>query len=418
MSDDKQPIIIKKKKGHGHGHHGGAWKIAYADFVTAMMAFFLLMWLLNATSEEQKRGIADYFSPVSVFEQKGYSGGAMGSQMATIEGAFDGRGPSERALTPVPGSVGPEKRDEPGADEKTGENEEKSDEDNDKDITADQKPSDKNGKSDISEENALEAFQKMEQEQFAKAEEDIKQAILEDETLEGMINHLMIEKTEDGLRIQLLDQDGKAMFPSGGAKMHDHTLKLLEKIANIVVKLDKKIYISGHTDSSQYKSTTYSNWELSTDRANASRRALVDKGVPSNLIESVVGKADREHLDPANPESPRNRRISITLLKSKFESSSLNSDVIPIQEADPVNKPITQPKPSSPTPAEPIKQEDTHEEQEINQESNKQTPSIIDLESQPETIPEQETPSETKNNPVEEEIEEDEVEIIDIPFSL
>lgn len=332
--EDKAPIIIKKKGGHGeHGHHGGAWKIAYADFVTAMMAFFLLMWLLNATSEEQKRGIADYFSPVSVFEVKGYSGGSMGSQAASVQGAFDGRGPPEQNLTPTPGSIGPEERIEPGKESII--IAETIDENNDgiadslkgEEAEDAEEPKEHEEKTEVEkvkelEEKALEeALKEKEEKLFQEAAKELEKAIAETPDLKGLLDNLMIEQTDEGLRVQLFDQDGEAMFPLGSADMYEPAKKLLEQIAKVIIKLNKEIMISGHTDAKPYATAFgYSNWELSSDRANASRRILVNYGVDEVLLNRVQGRADKELLDPKNPTNPKNRRITITILKDKYIS--------------------------------------------------------------------------------------------------
>lgn len=397
MSDELAPIIIKKKKGHGHGHHGGAWKIAYADFVTAMMAFFLLMWLLNATSEEQKRGIADFFSPVSVFEIRGFSGGAMGSKSVAVEGAFDGRGPPEQTLTPMPGSVGKEERTEiimkeehKGIESSSGNADEANNADGNKVAVdsgwRDVKPSElsdqevvaipiivkeKSDESDQTAENEtegsgnnqsgnakvsdnagsghdteylkneayrqarIEDLKALEEQQFKNAEEDLRKAISEDEELKEFGDSLVVTRTEVGLRIQIVDQHEVAFFPNGQSEMYEHTKKMLLKIAKIIRSLDKRVLISGHTDAKPFRTDNgYSNWELSTDRANASRRELVKLGVDQKLISRVVGLADRDPIDSKNPESPVNRRISITLLRSDFSKTNIEDDISPKNEQE------------------------------------------------------------------------------------
>jgi chemotaxis protein MotB len=299
------PIIIKKviRGGHG-GHHGGAWKVAYADFVTAMMAFFLLLWLLQATTEEQKLGIADYFAPASISRSTSGSGGVMGGRTFTKDGASPNDRTPVGVMVQIP--TNPPDWDNTGdpeeavATEQTGPG-----------GTAEGSPQEPD-------EEALEAFlQKREEEQFAAAESNLRQAIDNVPELRDMVNNLVIDETDEGLRIQIVDEAGESMFASGSAEMYDHTKKLLTLIVDVIKQMPQQIAIKGHTDSVPYQNANgYSNWELSTDRANSSRRALIEGGLPPERISSVVGRADQEHLDPADSTSPRNRRISIILLRT------------------------------------------------------------------------------------------------------
>jgi chemotaxis protein MotB len=290
-----QPIIIKKKKGHGHGHHGGAWKVAYADFVTAMMAFFLLMWLLNATTQVQRMGIANYFSPVTVTKVNiSGSGGVLGGTVVSPEGAMK----SDR----TPPSVSPAMR--PPAESLEGE---------DNEYPA----SSPNPKDDTKLEDAL---KKKENEVFKSVESQLRSAVQNDAELQKMAENLMIDRTPEGLRIQILDKDQVEMFSVGSAKMYDYTQKILYKVAQAVAQLPNKISISGHTDGRQYSpSATYTNWELSSDRANAARRVIVGAGIPEDRIARVQGKADREHLVKGDPMDAKNRRLSIVLLTELHE---------------------------------------------------------------------------------------------------
>ncbi len=155
-----------------------------------------------------------------------------------------------------------------------------------------------------------------EAEQFAKAEQALRQAIEEVPELESLINNLLIDQTPEGMRIQIVDAEGKSMFPLSSARMYEHTRKLLGLVADAVRTLPQQIAVKGHTDAAPFVNDNgYSNWELSTDRANSSRRALIEAGLPTARIASVVGLADTEHLDEDDPFSPRNRRISIILLR-------------------------------------------------------------------------------------------------------
>ncbi len=296
-------IIIKKVKKVAHAHHGGAWKVAYADFVTAMMAFFLLLWLLQATTEEQKLGIADYFAPSSVSRSTSGSGGLMGGNTFTKTGARPSDQSPVGVMIQLP--TNPPDWDNDGdpvestATEETGAG------------------GQDEGAPEESEAERIEALlAKREEEQFAQAEEALRAAIESVPELQSLVNNLLIDQTPEGLRIQIVDEEGKSMFPSGSAKMYDHTRKLIRLVVDAVKQLPQRVAIKGHTDGAPFiNDQGYSNWELSTDRANSSRRALLEAGLPAGRIASVIGLADTEHLDQDDPLSPRNRRISIILLR-------------------------------------------------------------------------------------------------------
>jgi chemotaxis protein MotB len=303
-SGGKRPIIvIKKIKKIAGGHHGGAWKVAYADFVTAMMAFFLLLWLLNVTTKDQKSGIADYFKPTVASVQTSGAGGVMGGMSMTTEGA-KATDPKDQATTENRPSDVEQDADDPGQEKNTPAK-----------PTQDQ-------------------FEKMkseeEQQQFQQAMKDIKQAINNDNDLKDLAKNLIVDMTPEGLRIQIVDQQGKSMFPSGSAQMYDDTNKLIAKVAQIINKMPQKISIQGHTDAVPYgASATYDNWNLSADRANASRQALIKAGLPDARIANVAGKADKEALFPKDPTSPQNRRISIILLRDHPEGAGAQPAVTP-----------------------------------------------------------------------------------------
>lgn len=287
MADEKAPVIVIKKvvKGGG-GHHGGAWKVAYADFVTAMMAFFLLMWLLNATTEEQRQGISEYFdpTPMEVSSSTSGAGGVMGGLTVSTEGA--------RASDVQP-------------------------------IVHNNNPPSPNVKMQIDPEQMkkeeLQAeLEKRENADFEQVKDKIKQAIQQSE-LKDLAKNLMVDMTPEGLRIQIVDQDGESMFPSGSARPYEKTVKLIEMVASIIKSMPNQISVRGHTDSVPYaKGADYTNWELSADRANASRRVLLESGIESKKLSNVVGKADTEHLKPETPKDPQNRRISIILLRESL----------------------------------------------------------------------------------------------------
>jgi chemotaxis protein MotB len=307
------PIIIKKVKKGGHAaHHGGAWKVAYADFVTAMMAFFLLLWLLNVTTDVQKRGIADYFDPSLASRSNSGAGGVLGGRTIGQPGSqtqslarpsFDVDHSSPRKLT-----------------------EDDSDNDSNNEGESDGSGS---GTKDASTSNfdppaaklAPDELQKQlaqrEQKRFEEAKLALEQAVREVPELRALANNLLIDETPEGLRIQIVDQDKTPMYPLGSADMLDPAKKLLGLVAQVIAKMPNKISITGHTDATQYALTAkYTNWELSADRANASRREFIADGLPGSRIERVVGAADQDPLDKSDPAAPHNRRISIVLLRA------------------------------------------------------------------------------------------------------
>ena len=301
MAGNERPIIIKKiKKGGGHGHHGGAWKVAYADFVTAMMAFFLLMWLINTTSPEQKRGIADYFAPASVSQSTSGSGGILGGTAMSADGAQSaGMGammPNISAAAAQPGE-------------------------------SDTEPSDQSAASDaeVTEEALDKARALREQAEFASAEQSIRQAMQAMPELAELSKQLIIDQTPEGLRIQIVDQEGRPMFNGNSAEPSERARKLLKAVSSIVAKLPNRLSISGHTDATAPPSGK-SNWEVSSARADAARRLMQAGGVPQDRIYQVAGKAEAEPLFPDDPYLPGNRRISIVLLR---ESPVLPSDARP-----------------------------------------------------------------------------------------
>jgi len=302
--DNHATIVIKKVKKGGHGgHHGGAWKVAYADFVTAMMAFFLLLWLLNATTEEQKMGISNYFDPTAISRAtRSGSGGVLGGTSITVPGALKTASSPPQISTPQVArpqaeqteSIEPDSDDPENIESRLGSRE------------------DEEGV--MSQEVVEQLMREREQQQFEEAEAAIREAIEQTPELSEVGESLMIDATPDGLRIQLLDQERIALFPNGSAAMYEQTRQLLSKVAEIVAKLPNDIEVTGHTDSRQFApGSTYTNWDLSSDRANASRRVLVANGINEARISKVVGKADRDPLVADDPSDPTNRRISIVL---------------------------------------------------------------------------------------------------------
>ncbi|HRE60933.1 MAG TPA: flagellar motor protein MotB [Micropepsaceae bacterium] len=291
MAADGSIVIKKVKKVAGGGHHGGAWKVAYADFVTAMMAFFLLMWLINTTSPEQKRGIADYFAPQSVSESTSGSGGILGGTALGEDGA-KGEGTSAVVV-----EMAPTETAEPTDEVET-------------DVASGGPPSE------ISEETIDEAIAERERQEFEQAEMALRQAMQDMPDIAELSKNIIIDMTPEGLRIQLVDQEGRPMFEAGSAEPLERTRRLLREIAKVILRLPNRLNISGHTDSASFVGPNgYSNWELSADRANASRRILMQAGVPGDRIFQVSGKAGSEPLYPDDPYASPNRRISIVLLR-------------------------------------------------------------------------------------------------------
>lgn len=285
-----QQIIIKRVKKVAGGHHGGAWKVAYADFVTAMMAFFLLLWLLNAVTEEQLTGISNYFAPSMASKSQSGAGGILGGQVIG-QGAMQSQTSSPSLVQHLPPtSIGP------GGEDLTSQATE---------------PMDGMGEKEFKE-----ALAEREQAKFEKAQEVLEGAMKGIPELKQFQGSMLVDNTVEGLRIQITDQEGLAMFPSGSSAMYGHTKALMDLVGRVVNQLPNKISISGHTDSIPFRDPSgYTNWELSADRALASRRALVGAGVPESRIDRVVGRADTDPLVTNDPKGPRNRRISIILLR-------------------------------------------------------------------------------------------------------
>ena len=326
MAVGEQPIIIKKiKKGGGGGHHGGAWKVAYADFVTAMMAFFLLLWLLNAVTEEQKKGIAQYFRPTLAVQNTAATFTILTGQTQPIDEMSGGA------------SQDSDSEDEDQAMQQapaTGEGDKPQSLEGDKpDIGTGNEPEPGKGDKPVDLEEAEKAVAAAEQKQLEQIQQDIKKAIQDDPELKELEKNLKIDKTEDGIRIQLLDQEKISMFPSGSAAMNPRSKELLEKVAEVVKTLPNKIEISGHTDAKPYVGgDNYTNWELSADRANASRRVLVSAGISPDRLTMIKGRADTDPFVKTDPFDPQNRRISIVLLrqqKAPSDSGALMPASIP-----------------------------------------------------------------------------------------
>jgi chemotaxis protein MotB len=309
------PVIIKKIKKSDHGgHHGGAWKVAYADFVTAMMAFFLLLWLLNVTTDVQKRGIADYFEPTITSKSNSGAGGVLGGLTVgspgseTVSLSQPSFVPSQSALRqPAEGDQGNEGG---GA---------ASDSDQDNSAGAGMAPEDKK----LSEVEFQKQAAEREEKRFEEAKNALEAAVQGSPELQALARNLVIDETPEGLRIQLVDQDKSPMFPLGSADMLEPAKKLMGLVAQAIKKLPNKISITGHTDSTQYAlGAKYTNWELSADRANATRREFQNDDVPAERLSRVIGMADQDPINKADTSDPQNRRISIVLMRQNQDKAA------------------------------------------------------------------------------------------------
>ena len=294
MAGYDQPIIIKKVKKGGHGHHGGAWKIAYADFVTAMMAFFLLLWLISMTTPEQKEGLADYFAPANVSLSTSGSGGMMGGTALDTSGAkmagsaVDGM--RDVSMTPESQSHGTPSSATGGADGTKG-----GKSNNDGKATAELKSDNERA--------------------FHSAAASIRQAWQELPDITSIQDNLLLEVSEEGLDIQIVDQTGRAMFPEGSKYPTEDARQAIAALGPILQKLSNQINISGHTAAGgTYSNPRYGSWELSSDRANVVRSLLGEFGLSDDRVNSVIGRSTADPFFPNDPYQAANERIKITVL--------------------------------------------------------------------------------------------------------
>jgi chemotaxis protein MotB len=295
VSREPRPIVIKRPVvAGGHGHHGGAWKVAYADFVTAMMAFFLLLWLISSASDETKKGLADFFSNATV--NIGPPGG--------VGGVLDGMTVMPSSVPPLPTSpfdrppelpTRPEDEAplEPGIPAG--------------DPLAVEAAAMAEGQEDLAE---------REEAGFARAKAAMLAALQVEPDLRGLKDSLLIDDTPEGLRVQLLDRDRLPMFPVGSDAMYPHTRRLLELVVQAIADTGNPVSLRGHTDSLPFAlGSGRDNWHLSADRANATRLAMVSAGLAAERVAEVVGRADADPLVAGLPADPRNRRITVVLLR-------------------------------------------------------------------------------------------------------
>ena len=290
MAEKKlQPIIIKRIKKSGHAVHGGAWKIAYADFVTAMMAFFLLMWLLGSTAKGELQGIAAYFSSPLKVAMTG--GDGAGNSSSVIPGGGND-------LTKVHGQV------------------RRSDSETEKERR-------------MSIDTARAERARQDAARIKALQSKIDAMITENPRLNEYKSQIRIDVTPDGLQIQIVDNQYRPMFDCGSALVKPYMRDILREIGAALGGVENRISLAGHTDSAPYGNSDrgYSNWELSADRANASRRELVSAGMPDAKLGRVVGLAASDLLEPDNPRAPANRRITITVLTREAEERLMGKGI-------------------------------------------------------------------------------------------
>jgi len=355
--DGKIEIHIRKEEVIEETAHGGSWKVAYADFITAMMAFFLLMWLISATTDDQRKGLADYFSPNSVLSQKTSGVGL----------PFAGRTPfSDGALVSDRGAVQVTVGERPVVDQV--------EDDDESDVIAQPRPHRDDARNDgadqlgsrsggaqprpgtpptalaihdpvtaarqaaaqaaasagpaatpaahaatprpPSEAELRRELERREKQAFEQAAQQIRDAVRGDPVLAELAGQLTIDMTPEGLRIQILDAEHRSMFALGSAVPNEQARLLLQKVAPVLARLTENISIAGHTDAVPFSGPDRSNWELSAERTNATRRLLVENGLQEPRVRSVTGNADRDPLVPSDPLAAENRRIAIVVLRS------------------------------------------------------------------------------------------------------
>ena len=291
---ESAPIIVRRIKRKGHGHHGGAWKVAYADFVTAMMAFFLVMWLIGSGTKQQRAAISEYFKNPSMTQgtatmaPAGQAGpGGASNSMIKLGGAMD-----------LPHGPGHDKQGAAAA-------------------SVDPKEIEKEAR-------------KQERARLEELMQQLQAAIQSSQALAPFKDQLLLDITPEGLRIQIVDKQNRPMFDLGSAQLRPYTTTILQELSGFINRVPNRISISGHTDDAAYSTDHhYSNWELSADRANAARRALLTGGLSEDKIARVVGLAASVPFDRANPGDPINRRISIIVMNKQAEANSLSQEAGP-----------------------------------------------------------------------------------------
>ncbi len=269
MDERPQPIIIKKKKKLQSGAHGGSWKVAYADFVTAMMAFFLMLWLLSMVSEEKKAALSEYFNKYSLFQESGRS--AITTKNAKVT--------DPNFVTPIK-----------------------------MEASSMALQGNKSG----------ETFRRLKQKIEIKDEESVRKIRASiDKKMAGFRDQILVDVVEGGIRIQIIDTEGSEMFSLGSAQPTPKAKAILKLLSDNMKEMPGRIIVEGHTDSAPFQKGRSTNWELSTSRASSARKLLEENGIDSTRIARVVGYADTELLIPLDARDPRNRRISLIVLNAK-----------------------------------------------------------------------------------------------------
>ncbi len=299
MSDDtQQPIVVRKVKKYAAGAHGGAWKIAYADFVTAMMAFFMLMWLLGSTTQADLQGIAEFFqNPLKVAMP---GGEGSGDSSSIIKGGG-------KDLTATVGQV------------KAG------------DVEAPRKT--------INLQKLKAEYERLERQRLEGLKADLEAMIDANPTLKQFKNQLLLDLTSEGLRIQIVDEKNRPMFDSASSEVKPYTRVILREIGKVLNKVENHVSLSGHTDAQPFVcgNRDFSNWELSTNRANSSRRELIAGGMVDTKVMRVVGLASTVLYDKQDPYNPINRRISIVIMNKKTEEAILaDGKMVEVEDAQAV----------------------------------------------------------------------------------
>ena len=326
--NDRPIIIVKRKRKSEEAHHGGAWKVAYADFVTAMMAFFLVMWLVTAVSREQRAAIFDYFKNPSMETGKSVKAapGQMGPGGAStspinLGGGLDAMRSRMTQKVDIGATPALRRPDDPANDDEK-----------------------------IKTQTEAQAREQLREAEYKKLETlmvELKEAVSKSQALEPFKDQLLLDITPEGIRIQIVDAQNRPMFDVGSARLRDYTQAILHELAPYLASVPNRISITGHTDARQYPGQGgYSNWELSADRANAARRALVSSGLPDEKIARVVGLSSSVLFNRADPQDPINRRISIVIMTKQAEEEALKTDVANVAPAAPETAP-----PSSVVPA-------------------------------------------------------------------
>jgi chemotaxis protein MotB len=317
---DKPPIIIKRVKRAAAGHHGGAWKVAYADFVTAMMAFFLVMWLVTATTREQRAAIFDYFKNPSMEPGKspkpapGMAGpGGASTSPINLRGGLDAPRTQQLQTPGIGAPIAPVQTQSPKAGDAEDESLDK----------------------------ARAAVAAAEKKKLESLMDDLRKAIDSSQALQPFKDQLLLDITPEGLRIQIVDKQNRPMFDIGSARLKPYTVAILAELPHYLNTVPNHMSVTGHTDAAPYIDTSgRTNWDLSAERANAARRALEAAGLATNKTARVVGLSSSVLFDKQNPRDPINRRISIIVMTRQAEEDSVKYEALPEMPS----------APSAPTP--------------------------------------------------------------------